>query len=269
MIQFHSGSGDNVRGDKITLITYKYYVNGKSIDIPKLITNVPLASQTQIIGRIDKVREIRKLYESDHRLVLLKGMGGIGKTTVAKLYVSDEAPKLKHVLWITVSNNLKESFVNDIQIIDSLSLAKEINEIPAHDLVEKGFQLIMNRLRLLKGNNLLIIDSVGEDLERTSTFNQISLAPNWKILITSRIDIPGFQPIEIDELPRLDAERLFYQSYTVEENKKILGRILKLIDYHTMTIEVISKTGEDQIMPLSKIYEALKKKSFNLNLRKM
>ena len=64
----------------------------------KYLSQVPPIDPSEVIGREKELQEISELLEKENKVVLVNGIGGIGKTTVAKLYTELNKDKFDHLV---------------------------------------------------------------------------------------------------------------------------------------------------------------------------
>jgi tetratricopeptide (TPR) repeat protein len=240
--------------------------------VPRILTTTPQIDTSQVVGRDTDVAKIKDLLKVSDKVLLMNGLGGIGKTTVAKVFLKENDTTFQHIAWLDViGNNVKEAFVANQQLIDSLHLRETINSLERNkDYFENAFTIIINRMRKLEcddnaPHNLLIIDNAQQDIEHSQTLDYIALKPHWKVLVTSREDLLGFEKYTLGLLSPTDAKALFYLHYTYklaeqENADALIDEVLELIDYHTVSIELISKTAQARRLTLDKVLEHLKKK---------
>jgi len=172
-------------------------------------------------------------------------MGGIGKTTLANAVFNFKKDAFQHIAWINVSIGLKAAFANNVQLVDNLRLRKEVNKIKATSKSELDdcFSLILGRLRELEQFSLLVLDDADESLE--VYVGKLNLKPNWKILVTSRTKLEGFELYQLGFLSLEKAINLFYHYSELEksiESNDVIGFIVSAIWRHTLTIELLAKT---------------------------
>lgn len=249
----------------------RYIINGQPREIPLQLNTLPFVDNKDVVGRDDDLHEVWKLIQTSEKVVLVNGLGGIGKTTFAKYFVAHFREAYNYIAWVNVTSNIKEAFIRDVALIDSLCLRDEMEVLPKNDAwMDSAFLLMINRMRQLGGDqnirkNLLIIDNAGEDIEDTRTLDQIALRPNWKVLVTSREKLIGFTEHELGLLTPENAKRLFYHHYQRENNDAMVEKILQLIDYHTLLIEMVSKTAQSLRLDLTEMFDRLKKKGLNIS----
>ena len=190
------------------------------------------------IGREKDLKALDKLLKAQQPTVLVNGLGGVGKTALAKKYIEKYKKDYQHILWLEQQSSLLNTFINAEYFIQQLQL-QQVEEA-------KRFKRIMEHLQGKKGKNLLIIDnfentSQDEEQQVLKEFRNIRLE-HWSILFTSREEARGFRTLELDTLPQEEAIKLFHQYCPNKEiDDDTLQRLLELIDYHTLTLELLAK----------------------------
>lgn len=248
-----------------------YHINGERREIPLHLNTLPLVHAEEIVGRDEELKELRTLMKDQDKAVLVSGIGGIGKTTMAKYFLEAVKAQFEYIAWIDVSGSIKEAFVNNVQLIDSLCLKETLSSLPKDAAwLNTSFDLIINRMRQLGTpdsgkKNLLILDNAQEDVEHSQTLDRIYLRPNWKVLATSRSQLIGFAGYELENLDPTLARTLFYRHYRQEQDDDKADRLLQTIDYHTLLIEVIAKTAQALRLQLDEILDRVKKKGLDIS----
>ncbi|HLG38148.1 MAG TPA: ATP-binding protein, partial [Chitinophagaceae bacterium] len=162
---------------------------------PRRLTNIP-KPMDGVIGRDKDIQALEKLVASAKKPVLIRGIGGIGKTTLAKHFVQSCQADYDHIAWIEVKTEdtghesdmtTSEAFVYDRVLIKNLRL-----DLTKESMQEK-FGFICNSLSQIGGKNLLIIDNAKEDLDRRDIKDILPDIPFWRIVITSRHSFNGFE----------------------------------------------------------------------------
>jgi tetratricopeptide (TPR) repeat protein len=213
------------------------------VNVPHFLNNLPPMG-VDCIGREDELKDLEEKLSKAQRVVLLNGLGGIGKTTVTKRYVYLHQHKYRHLIWLELKGldsldpmqlPLRDAFIFDPVLIKNLSLERKTD-------LDEFFMMLMNTLRNLPGTNLLVIDNAGSDLRQRALRDQLPAPPNWHVLITSRQKLPGFEPILLDKLDPSAAHQLFTKYFTSGYKADSLRNLLIAIDYHTLTIELMAKT---------------------------
>ncbi len=212
--------------------------------LPKYLTiEMPIIYENEIIGLKNDLQDI---YERLHKknTLIINSIGGIGKTTLAAVYGTKNLNYYKHILWINKNSNhdFKNSLIKSEGLINNLQIKKEDKDL------DDIFTEILIKLNSIDNHPcLMIIDNAEEDLNDYK--NKLPNPPNWHILITSREKLSSFEDTEIKELNSLSpklAVKLFKKHYERKNlDDKIIYNIVKDLDYHTLTIEIIAKTTKD------------------------
>lgn len=231
------------------------------------LTNIPRHDE-EIIGREDSVKDLEKLLLSSKKVVLMNGLGGIGKTTMAKLYIQHYEQNYDHIVWIDVKSQDTGSD-SDMTIAEAFAynevLCKHLGlEFSNEPLIEK-FKIIVNALSNISGKNLIIIDNAREDLNDPDTKNIIPGPPNWQVIVTSRLSFNGFQEYEVEHLTEEHALKLFKTYYHKESEEEGIKELLKEISFHTLTIEMLAKTlaFPGQKLSIREVIKRLKNKQLD------
>ena len=73
------------------------------------------------MGREEELAEIHRQLSSGSGRVLLHGMGGLGKTTLARAYAARFAHAYDTVLWLNVRQDLTHTFCDDGELTTKTS----------------------------------------------------------------------------------------------------------------------------------------------------
>lgn len=178
-------------------------------NIPKeLSSQMPLTRLDRIVGRRTELKNLHQRLFDNKQVVLVNGMGGIGKTTMAQVYASEYYESYKHIAWISqISENIIDDFINTEGLWRNLNIEKKDQKPKAL------FLEIINKLKGIKASEpcLLILDNATSKLQEI--WNYLPHQPQWHILATSREIIPEFDLMELDFLNEADAISLFKKHY--------------------------------------------------------
>ncbi|WP_346961607.1 tetratricopeptide repeat protein [Clostridium sp.] len=205
------------------------------------------------MGREAELKDLELYFQDTNQIVLVSGIGGVGKTEICKAYFNKHKNDFKHVGWVSYISSIKESFVN--QIRSNITLTE-------NDTLDDHYMKIIEFICNLDENTLLVIDNV--DNKNDEGLNDVRKLP-CKVLITSRIKFEGSKQYILGVLNNSACKELFYRYYTVHKDDIILDKIIELACNHTLTIELLAKTAENATMKISELYENLKQRGFNIN----
>lgn len=193
---------------------------------PYLLSNIP-DNTSNFMGRDREILDIRKVFTSENHIVFLTGIGGIGKSELAKRYGNMQQSNYDAVIFVPFEDSIKSLMLNiDIQDFDGddKQKTKHLN-------------------RLLDRQILLIIDNMNSD-----DIPDFRLLEKLKcdILITSRLDWHeySFPTIQIGVLSQTDQFGLFLNEYGGAldiAQQGAVRQILHTIEGYTLLIPLIAK----------------------------
>jgi len=233
-------------------------------ELPQKLTQIPQIDITDVVGRVEELETVKKLLEKSDKLVLVNGLGGIGKTTMAKAFIENYKNEFAHLVWINASPILLDSVLGEISLIDNLDLRMELNALIEQKKNGEAYELLLNRMKRIEGNNLLVLDNVHLQDEQELKILTGHLAGTWKTLLTSRQEIPDCRKYPLDILTPDKAKELFLKHFDREYDENDLDNLLRHIGYHTLTIELLSKTANKNFtLSIKTILEYLQKHQLN------
>jgi len=233
-------------------------------NLPKILTYIPRIDNNEIVGRQAELELLSNLFATSNRVVLVCGIGGVGKSTLAKLFANKNFETFSHLIWLDVktadsgtfvpqSTLIIEAFANNLTLVHNLGLDNiELS-------IAEKFKLILNKISNILGENILIIDNVSDDI---LLFNE-QLPINWKILLTSRNVLNEYPQLIVDMLTDEDTKLLFYTHYTLEVNDRI-DDLLKYVGNHTLAVELLAKTANKRRLKIDEVVTSLEQTGLNL-----
>jgi tetratricopeptide (TPR) repeat protein len=252
----------------------KYFFNYSKADSGVIIITQthPLQPSDYFRGRKDKLKEVKQLLIGEAKLMLLNGMGGIGKTEFCrKLFrecINEKLPEIKKVGWLVFHESIEQT------------LFQQFTEISFQ--TDNPAEYLMQAVRYLdnhKGDMLLFIDNANELSESDAA---LLLKLRCKVVLTSRRrSIERLQAIEIGKLTLEDCRILYRQhseeySYNADYNYGVtfseddspdedLDAIIEMADRHTLAIELLAKTQKSAAYTTHDMHKMLKKTGFSLS----
>ncbi len=247
----------------LKLILEKFDTPQPSDIFPHELNNIPRHTD-EFIGRETELISLEKQLHQSAKVVLVNGIGGIGKSTLAKKFVQAHIHQYDHVAWVEVrqndagqpGTNWEDAFIEAFAYDKTLWLQGLHLQIDDNASLLDRFYGIIHSLKNLKGKNLLVIDNTGEEIKK---FNKILPSPpSWQVLVTSRNNLTGFTPFHLDKLKKESAIELFKSWFEADEQE--IKVLLEEIDYHTLMIEMLAKTlaASRQRLTIQYVTEQLK-----------
>jgi tetratricopeptide (TPR) repeat protein len=226
-------------------------------NFPKYLTQLPVM-EDELVGREDMILELRSRLEQSQRIVLVNGIGGVGKTATAMTYANRFKDEYKHVIWLEKSSNFVGDTISNKLLLQNLDFT-----IKGDDSTADNVKAILNKIENLDGPGLLVIDNADRDLLVIRDF--LPRPPKWHVILTSREELGIGKKIPLDFLSEKDAMQLFYNHYKWERNDKQVKQIIHLVDYHTLTIEILAKMAQSRrIKRLNELIKLLEEKGLEI-----
>ena len=205
------------------------------------------------VGRDDDLRDLHQRLFTAGQVLLVNGIGGVGKTTLAQAYVNKHWNDYRHIAWITHSGQFDQDVVTCEGLLETLGL-----QAGGGDNRELCIAVMRQWQTLADGEqpNLLVIDNAEAELHHWRDY--LPHQPQWHILATSRVEIEHFSLKELDFLPPKESVNLFLRHYTRSAlSRGEIEALVALVDYHTLTVEILAKTAQYQRTPLAQLKTAL------------
>lgn len=199
---------------------------------PKNLTIIPFVNTADIFGREAELAELSyKLQENS--CMLINSGGGMGKSTLAKLYVQSCKEKYDHILWLDCETGLVDSLIlNEI-------LAGRVGLDPSTP-PDKKFNAIISLLESKGSRGIIILDNLDGDTSQLENFRNLG---EWDVLLTSRLRLKDWATYELLPLPFAAAKALYKKFEPMRPaDDNLLGDLFEFIDYNTLAIELIAKT---------------------------
>lgn len=193
------------------------------------------------------------------RPVLLHGIGGIGKTEIAKVILNRimsipiSEHGIQYVLWVHYSEN---NFVRSL--IEAMDF-----DSSAHNM-DRKFQEAIEVINQYKEKMLMVIDNVETD--KDPILLQVTQYLKCRILVTSRENsFSDFTSVSIPAMGTEDCIRLFYSYYNNLHDDVTLRKIIALADNHTVTVELLAKVADTEEVFLHEFYNDLIRCGFHIS----
>ncbi len=220
------------------------------------IKHTPFYSKEKFIGRKSEIEAIDKYFEKEEdssTVVYLEGIGGIGKSELAKRYAKIREEYYNRVFYISYETNLKYSLVGGLSI-------PGIN-ITGGDIEDVYKVWYSKAIELIDSQMLLVIDNMNEEDEDIKEVFKLGC----KVLISTRKthNKEDNNLVEVNELKQEYVLELFKVESKLEEeeynkNKETIQNILEVFNSHTMAVEIAARQLLDLGYTVEEYYEVLK-----------
>ena len=234
--------------------TYNNYYQGQSVRIPHLLTNDVPVNADHILGRAAELVATKAYLAQNRTTVLVNGIGGIGKTSVATKFMVLYGHEYAHRAWIIVQSTLLDTFVNHTTLLKALGITEDVQKLMSAQQSAAALDCVLHHLNQLK-NALIVIDNANslEDLLENKHFFD---ALHCHCIITSRNSPQDWTVVPIEHLPAAEAVQIFKKharsvategmtsSHTLsntEEKDKAIENLLEKLYFHTLLIELVAK----------------------------
>ncbi|UAA38412.1 tetratricopeptide repeat protein [Paraneptunicella aestuarii] len=189
--------------------------------------------------------------EKNKNLVLLSGLGGIGKSTLCARWFNGVAlSHFDHIAWVSCRDGIETGLLGS-QIYQRL----KIEDDPA---------VLIERFGHFTGKILCVLDDIRDpDDHLLHQFKNIGHA-GFTLIATSRQKLQGFVAQPVGFLSKEHCYKLFQCFYKTEERELVEVLIAKA-GQHTLTIELIAKTMDAGELKPSEMLEKLKQHGFDLS----
>lgn len=200
---------------------------------------------SQFVGREDEMLQIGKALE-EQDVVFLSGMGGIGKTELAKYFANRYRERFNRIVFLKFADSILETVCSEELVITNCALEEQ-------ESVSGFYKRKMAALKKNVGkDDLIILDNFdrknqGHAIEEDEHFNDLFHC-GCKLLVTTREDFwreYSYAQVEIGSLGndwecRALFQRNNHKEYSENEWDSI-EELFELFENHTMSIALFAK----------------------------
>ena len=220
-------------------------------------------------GRDEELQKIHEIFK-DKNTVILKGMGGIGKSELARQYAARHKDEYSTVVFARYVGSLQEILADDsVFAIEGMS-----RKIMEGDIRQSEEEYAVEKLEVLKRicdeHTLIILDNF--DVTADTMLEVFTTNNKYKILITSRFEPQRgkFPSVPIAEMTE-DTLRDMVVDFAnpdvtmVDRDDPAFEELFVLTSRHTLTLELIGRYMEEKcIDDVGDVVSLLKKQSVSM-----
>ncbi len=221
----------------------------------------------QFVGRRKEIQCIHRQLTSSQNKLFLVGMGGIGKSEIAKMYCDIYRDDYDVVLWVSFQESLQATVINDFAFpIQGLSRSDY-----AEDDDEQYFQRKVSILKeIADARVLIVIDNFDVKEDRSlRTFCD----GEYSVLFTTRYhslskQIPELEIPEVtDPQEQMEIFRSEYVRVLDEDNLDTVNSILQLLGGHPLSIRLVASAMKSGRISPEKMHGLLTQGSLEMKNR--
>lgn len=192
------------------------------------------------VGREKELGLIHESLQKNH-ILFLSGIGGIGKSLLAKQYARNYKASYDTIAFLTYGGSWI-ALINDNKNLLIANFERQQEETEEEYCGRKMAKL----KEICDERTLLIIDNLNDD-EFSDNENELwqeLLKLRCRLLFTTRLNSWDYPQMEIQELDTLEKQMKLFQHYCdIEdgEQKKAAEEMIHYVDSHTLIIELIAK----------------------------
>lgn len=219
----------------------------------KIISKIPQVRDV-FYGRDTVISEIEGVFSSGNRVVFLEGIGGIGKSEIAKQYALKYKSEYENIVFITYNDDLKK-LVCDSTAIEISGVDKGTQS--DDEFFESKMQILRS---ICDDKTLIIVDNFDVDADENL---QKFLEGSHRLIFTTRNSHNGYPSVKVD--PIADEYVLFkifeenYGDAVSDDDIVWLKKLFNLVENHTYMIELLAKQMEASFLSAEEMYGLIRK----------
>ena len=208
------------------------------------------------VGRESEIKQIDTQF-SQNTYVFLEGIGGIGKSELAKRYAWQYRKKYNIIQFITYNESLLSTIATSLRLRDFDQLQYE-KDYKKEEVFERIFEDKMTCLQRYNEKTLIIVDNY--NVAADDHFHRF-VSGDYRVIFTSREKHSG-NVIEVAPMEcGSDLMALFLEYYGPNkpkpEDEAVIRKMIDLVLGHTMTIMLIAAAMKTHEMKPSQMLEKL------------
>lgn len=232
------------------------YADSSKEETYRIVTSL-VYPDTNFVGRNAELEKLEvQLHEVDNK-ALLVGMGGIGKSEIAKMFLKQHAMDYDVALWVPFEDSLQKTIANDdsfpIEGISRVDYPMDSDE----QYAKRKFDVLK---RIADRRVLIIIDNF--DLRNDPNL-ALFCSGQYSVIFTTRYRQVSAQihEIEVSSMSdNADLMKVFSAGYSrlIEgDDKAIIERIIRLLEGHTLSIRLVASVMQSRRIRPAKMLSLL------------
>jgi len=228
----------------------------------KLLSTATITPKKIFLGRDDVLTEIDQRFKSGENVQFLYGIGGIGKTQIAKQYARRHKNDYDTIVYATYNENLKNTIISETAFALEPEMARFTMSDGSQESDDDFFKRKLDKIKKISDSKTLIVidnfDTVSD--ENLEEF----VSGDYHVLVTTRNDFSRlFTTVKIDAIQSMEQlKEIFmqnYDGYDVEDDDPHLEELIELVNRHTYTVELLAQHMENSGQTTKEMLDALKR----------
>jgi len=229
----------------------------------KLLSTSSVIPKKIFCGRDDVLKEISEAFEGGERVVFVHGVGGIGKTQIAKQYAKQHKNDYDVIIYATYDKCLRDILLSDSVFSLSPALTRYTMEDGSQEDNDSFFQRKLEAIReVADERTLVLLDNFDvEEDEHLEAF----VSAKFRLLVTSRCDYSRYyHTVKVDPIVSIEhLKDIFMQNYAGDEvcrEDPALTEMIELVNRHTYTVELLALHMENSGQSAEEMLAEIKKR---------
>lgn len=229
-----------------------------------------VSPRAEFSGRSGELEEMQARFDGGCRALFLYGMGGIGKSELAKAYARDHSADYSAVIFASYETDLIHMIAND-QSVPVENLAQSSAAGGQGETLQAYYERKMKVLRsIVDEKTLIIIDNF--DTEGDEHLEEVLQLP-CRFLITTRTDFSpyGYETLKLGVMEHFDdLVGLFFRidrTYSAPEDRQAVEDIIRLLDCHTYAVSLTAAQMKAGHIKPEKMLAQLREHGLNIQTR--
>lgn len=227
------------------------YIHSSHIVNPRI-----LVGRTKELGILEKW-----IQQSDQNIIFVTGMGGIGKSSLIRRFISERVYQFDTVLYLNYHHSLQETIADDRQFMIN-AITKSEQEEPDEYFTRK----LIAVSKITRGQQVVLVIDNFEDNHYAGMEELLGLG--WKIIIIARNSVLA------KEYPCMNIEAIrdkkcIYRMFenhircTIDMDEyPIIDKIIEEVQGHTLALELIAKQIENSFLTIPETEKLLQENGF-------
>ena len=175
----------------------------------------------------------------EHEYFHIRGIFGSGKTVSLEEYVHRNQERFDHIAWITGSSNIQTCLLGQLRP-ERVGIGYGNTQS-----LEDRFNNLMLALQNIGGNNLLVLDHFNDPDELLLYRAKLNLPTNWKVIVTTRANIPEVHNIKVGRMTIEKGIELFNGFYKGEADPAVISELVTALDGYAINIQICAKSVQN------------------------